>query len=140
MKTKILILGLIYLLMQGSVLSAEKKDSTNSWQKLFTEPVEIVYIIMKDKTGFKDTNYDENLIYMKIERLEERLKNSKGAYKIKDIAVVIHNHRKKKYFTPKDIRQYEILKKHGFSGLFLLYCHRTNKTYSLENKEITELD
>ena len=113
---------------------------TNSWQKLFTEPVEIVYIIMKDGTGFKDTNYDENLVYMKIERLEERLKNSKRAYKIKDIAVVIHNHRKKKYFTPEDIRQYETLKKHGFNGLFLLYCHRTNKTYSLVNKEITKLD
>jgi len=126
-------LGLACLLMLGSVLSGEKKAPTNHWQELFTEPCEIVYFIMKDDMAFKDTNYNENLIYLKIEKLEERLKTSERNYKIKDIAIVIHNHRKKKYFTPNDIRQYKVLKKHGFSGLFLLYCHRTKEIYPISS-------
>jgi len=136
MRIKIFVLGLISLLMVSSVLSAEKKR-TITWQKFFTEPVESVYFVMKDSQIFKDTNYYDTVIYMKIEKLEERLKTLERNYKIEDIAIVIHNHRKKKYFTTEDRRQYEVLKKHGFNGLFLLYCHRTNKTYDIEeNKKL----
>ena len=131
MRAKISVLGMIFLL---TLLSASE-NINNFWQGLFTEPVESVYFIMKDKMVFKDTNYFETTIYVKIEKLEERLKTPERNYKIGDMAIVIHNHRKKKYFTSEDRRQYEVLKKHGFSGLFLLYCHRTNKIYCMKENE-----
>jgi len=51
MRAKTLTLALIYLLMLGSVLSAEKRNPINSWQELFTEPCETIYIIKYKKGG-----------------------------------------------------------------------------------------
>jgi len=133
MRAKIVILGLIYLLMLGSVLPAEKRDDFNPWQKFFTEPFEIVYVIMKDGATFPCTSNHETMVDMSIGKLEEKLRKVKGKnYNIKEIAVVIHNHRRKNYFTRGDYKQYKMLKKYGFNGLFLMYCHMTNKTYDIE--------
>jgi len=85
-------------------LSASK--NFNFFAPLFTDPVEKVYFIMKDGMLFKHTDCYENVIYMRIEELEKELKTSERAYKIKDIAIVIHNHRTNKYFTPEDISHY----------------------------------
>lgn len=133
MKTKVLTPGLFYLVMMNFVFSSEKNKQIKSWQELFTEPFEIVYIIMKDGARFKHTSQYEIRIKMSIGRLEETLKKIKGKnYSIKEIKLVIHNHRLKNYFTRSDYRQYWMLKKYGFNGLFLMYCHRTNKTYDIE--------
>jgi len=108
----------------------------NPWQKLFTEPCEIVYIIMKDGKIFKYENQDEIRVQMNIGKLEERLGKVKGKnYSIKKIKIVIHNHQRKNYFTRPDYRQYRMLKKYGFNGFFLMYCHRMNKTYDIEDKK-----
>jgi len=133
MKTKILTLGLICLLILGSILSAKEKRQTNFWQNFFTEPFETVYIIMKDGTAFKHTNQEERFIRLSAGILKETLK--KKSYKIKDIAIIIHNHRIEQKFSPTDWKFYKDLKKRGFDGLFLIYCHRTNKTYILEEKK-----
>ena len=91
---------------------------------------------MKDGMIFNHNSQHDGKIYMKIGMLEKRLKKFKGKnYSIKEIKVVIHNHRRKNYFTPADYRQYRMLKKYGFKGLFLIYCHRTNKTYDIEGKK-----
>jgi len=107
----------------------------NFFAPLFTEPVEKVYFIMKDGTLFEHTDCYENVIYMRMGELEKGLNTSEKSYKIKDIAIVIHNHRTNKHFTPEDISQHEDLKRCGFNGLFMIYCHMTNETYCLEEKK-----
>lgn len=132
MKTRIMILALIYLLMLGSVFSTEKKDSINDyWQSLFTEPFETAYIFLKDYTFFPWTSREE-VIYIEVGKLEEMLE--KNGYKIEDIAVIIHNHLMDCTFSPQDHKQYRRLKKHGFKGMFLLYSNLTKKTYNIENE------
>jgi len=134
MKTKILTLALIYLLLLGPILPAEKKGDFNRWQSLFTEPIETLYIIMEDRVAFKYSNQDEVEVRMTLGTLEKRLRTPERNYKIKDIAVIIHNHLKGCTFSPTDRKLYWRLKskKYGFRGLFLLYSHTTNKTYDIE--------
>ena len=130
-----------YLLLSGKgsghtlalLLPAEEKKSANPWQKFFTEPCEIVYFIMKDRQPFRVSSGRVKSIYVPIEELEERLKNEEEGYEIKDIAIVIHNHRTKKRFLSADWKFYRDLKKRGFNGRFLIYCHMTNKTYNIED-------
>ena len=133
MRTKVLILGLICLLMLGSFLPAEKKRQIHiSWQELFPDHLERVYIIMKDGTIFQHSSQDDLMVDMSIGRLKEELEG--GGYGIKDIAVIIHNHRKEKSFFRSDYKQYWTLKSYGFDGRFLMYCHRTKKTYDIEDE------
>lgn len=124
---------LLILLIITMPLFASK--NSNFFASLFTEPFERVYFIMKDGTLFTHTDCYENIIYMRIGELEKALSTSEKFYKIKDIAIVIHNHRMDRYFTPKDINQYGALKGYGFNGLFMIYCHMTDKTYCLEDKK-----
>ena len=110
----------------------------NSWKDLFTEPFEKVYVVMKDGATFPVTSKDDAMVDMSIGKLEEELRKIKGKnYSIKEIAVVIHNHRMKKSFGQEDWKQYHMLKRYGFNGKFLLYCHRTNKTYDIEKRKAT---
>ena len=133
MKARIVILGLIYLLMLGSAFAIEKANVLNhDWQSLFTEPIEIVYIIMKDGKAFNRTNHDEIKINMDAGRLEKALK--KRGYEIEGIAVIIHNHLRSCRFSSEDYKRYRRLKKYGFDGLFLVYCHTSKKTYDIEDK------
>ena len=134
MKAKTLTLGLICLLMLGCALSFEKKRQINiSWKELFPDRLERVCVLMKDTTVFKFTSHYENMVYLNAGSLEEELK--KYDYKIEDIEVVIHNHFTQCRFSDSDETRYRRFKKRGFNGLFLLYCHITNKTYILENKK-----
>jgi len=133
---KIILAILPVLLILGSVLSAEKKQLFNSWQELFPDQVERIYIIMKDRTFFEHTDHYENKINVNIGLLEEDLKRIKGKnYSIKDIAVVIHNHLKGCRFSPDDRKQYRRLKRYGFNGFFLLYCHSTKGVYDIEENK-----
>jgi len=137
MKVKAFILALIYLLLLGPILPAEKKGDFNRWQSLFTEPFETLYIIMEDRVTFKYSNQNEIEVRMTLGKLEKQLRTSERSYKIKDIAVIIHNHLKGCTFSPADRRLYWRLKrkKYGFRGLFLLYSHTTNKVYDIEDKK-----
>ena len=121
-----MILGLACLLMLGSVLPGEKKRQVyRSWQDFFPDSVERIYIIMKDYTIFPYTSHYEDMIYIEIGRLEKALK--KKGYKIKDIAIIIHNHLDDSRFSILDHKQYRKLKKYGFDGRFLLYSRRTKE-------------
>lgn len=137
MRAKALTLSLIYLLLLGPAFSAEKKEISNvNWRELFTEPFEIAYVIMRDGATFPNTSENDVMVDMSIGKLEEKLQRVKGKnYSIKEIAIVIHNHRMKKNFSQEDWRQYYMLKKYGFTGRFLLYCHRTKEVYNIEDKK-----
>jgi len=124
--------------MMSFALSAEKKRRINSWQDLFSEPVERVYMMMKDGLVLNHTSHYGDKIYMSIEALETTLKKFNKNYRIKDIAIIIHNHFKDFRFSPEDHKQYRRLKKHGFNGSFLLYSHLTKKVYDIEEKEKSE--
>lgn len=63
-------------------------------------------------------------------RLKKELK--KKGYEIKDIAVIIHNHLTVCRFSDEDHKRYRRLKKYGFEGLFLVYCHTSDKVYDIE--------
>ena len=131
---KILILSLACLLMLGIALSTEKRTSINiSWQEFFPDLVEKVYVFVKDATVFRFTSNDETGVYLNAGSMEEDLK--KYGYKIEDIEVVIHNHFKKREFSDRDVSQYRRLKKCGFNGRFLLYCHMTKKVYNIEKNK-----
>lgn len=122
--------------MLGSVLSAGKEKRVYSWQELFPDRLERVYIFMKDGMVIKHTSHDETGIHMSIARLEETLRKIKNKnYSIKEIEVIIHNHRWENYFSPSDHRQYSMLKKYGFNGRFLMYCHRTKEAYDIEENK-----
>ena len=129
MRTKILTLGLISLLMLSCVLSAKDKKQAKSWLDYFPDLVERIYIIMKDGMAFKHTNYEERLIRIGAGWLEETLK--KKGYRIKDISIIIHNHRIERKFSDADWRFYRDLKKREFNGRFLIYCHLTKAVYSI---------
>jgi len=136
MRAKALTLGLICPLMLSFIFSMEEKRQINFWQKLFSDPVEIVYVIMKDGTPVNYTSHYEDKVYMSVGRLEETLKKfKKKNYRIKDVAILIHNHLTSCKFSHEDRNQYRRLKKYGFNGLFLLYSNMTNKTYCLEDKK-----
>jgi hypothetical protein len=133
-RIKILTFGLISLLMLSSVLSAEEKKQINiSWQQFFSDHLEKVYIIMKDGTILRHSSQNEIMVAMNMDILEEELKEKNSS--IKQIAVVIHNHRMNKNFTRSDYKQYWALKSHGFDGQFLMYCHRTKKAYDIEKNK-----
>jgi len=119
--------------MLGFVISAEEKDDDDSWRKFFPDHLERVYVFMKGRTAFRFTSNDETKIYLNAESIEEDLK--KHGYKIEDIEVVIHNHFKKRKFSSRDVSQYRRLKKYGFNGCFLLYCHMTKKVYNIEKNK-----
>jgi len=126
-----MILGLI-LLMLGYAFSAEKKRQINiSWQEFFPDHLERVYIIMKDGTIIQHSSQHEAMIDMSIGMLEAKLRE-KGS-SIKEIAIIIHNHRKEKSFSRSDYKQYWTLKNYGFDGRFLIYCHRTKEVYPISN-------
>jgi len=133
MRTKIFILGLACLLMLGSVLSGEKKGINISWQQFFPDHLERVYIIMKDGMIIPHSSQHDAMIDISIGMLETRLKERGSS--IKEIAIIIHNHRKEKRFSRSDYKQYWTLKNYGFNGQFLIYCHRTKEIYDIESGE-----
>ena len=134
MRARILALGLILSL--SPLFSTEKASVINySWQDLFPDHLERVYIIMKDGVIFPYTSHYGSKVYISIGWFEEALRRYKNKnYSIKDIAVVFHNHRKNKNFGHEDWRQYGMLKSFGFDGRFLMYCHRTKEVYNIEDK------
>ena len=123
MRAKIFVLGLILLLIPLSGYD---------WQELFTEPIEKICIIMKDKVVFRFTSLHEKAVYLSVEKVEKELK--KHNYKMEDIEIIIHNHFADYKFSESDEGQYRALRRRKFKGTFLLYCHRTNKTYDIEDE------
>ena len=84
MRAKILTLVICSLIL-SSVLPAKKKREANFWKKLFTDPIERVYIIMKDSTIINYTSLYNDRVYISIRRLEKTLEKFKNKnYSIKN--------------------------------------------------------
>lgn len=134
MKGKILSLVVIILLIVSCAsIPREEKDRVKSWQEFFPDHLERVYIIMKNGVIIQHSSQDEAMVDLSIGMLEKKLKEKNSS--IKEIAIVIHNHRMNKDFTRSDYKQYWMLKKYGFNGQFLMYCHRTKEVYNIKGKE-----
>ena len=88
---------------------------------------------MKDEIAFRFTSHYENMIDLGVGKLKKELK--KRGYKIKDIETIIHSHFVDCKFSNADHRQHRALKKRGFNGRFLMYCHRTKITYDIEDNK-----
>lgn len=123
---------IILLAVSCASIPREEKDQVKSWLDYFPDPVERIYVVLKDETVFKFTNYEERFIYLSAGILEDFLK--KKGHEIKDIVIIIHNHRFEQKFSPADWRFYGDLKRRNFKGRFLLYCHWTKKVYDIENE------
>ncbi|GAI07418.1 unnamed protein product [marine sediment metagenome] len=85
---------------------------------------------MKDGKVFKHTTLEQKRISINAWMLKQALKQTQ--YKIKDIAIIIHNHRSKRKFSRGDWIFYRNLKRYGFIGRFLHYCHMTKEVYDIE--------
>jgi len=132
MKRKIFTVGLIYSLIISFALSAEKKNISYSYEELFPDLVERMYIIMKDGKIFKHSTLEQTRISLNAWMLKKALKQMQ--YKVEDILIIIHNHRFKRKFSTGDWTFYSSLKRYGFSGRFLHYCHQTKEVYDIEKK------
>ena len=111
-----------------------RKKIDISWKELFPDPTEKVYAIMKNGVIFRATSHDEKKVHMGFRILEKEIK--KRGYKIEDIEIVVHNHRKEKSFSRSDYKQYWTLGSQGFDGKFLMYCHRTKEAYDMNKEQI----
>ena len=130
-----IILGLYLALLVPFFAAAE----SNPWQKFFTEPIEKVLVFVEDKKSpgdkviFRFVSLDERAVYLQFAKMRKDLK--KHDYKIEDIEIIIHNHFADCKFSESDEGQYRALKRRGFKGLFLLYCHRTKEVYDIEENK-----
>lgn len=128
MRAQIVILGLIILLMLGSVLPI----LGNSWDTIFKAMgYELMCLKMDDGKILKFTTYHKD----KVDRKDLfRFIRDEG-YKPSQIEVCIHNHpmgHGQNQFSANDKKLYEQMGRHGFKGEFLLYCR--GKIYELKEK------
>jgi len=122
--------------MDKKIEEKEEQDITSlNWGRLFKEPIETLYMLMKDGQAFKVSSQDEGEVFLTLGTLEKQLRTSERDYKTGDIAVIIHNHLKGGRISPTDKKLHFRLKKYGFKGNFLLYSHIANKTIEYKSKE-----
>lgn len=99
---------------------------------MFIDPTETMYIIMSDMSSYVIHSYDDrgmDAVSFSVYGFEERLK--KDGYVMADVAVIIHNHYTKRYFSLEDIRLWQRFKKRGFLGNFYLYVNMNKTIYEL---------
>jgi len=113
----------------------EQHITSLDWGRLFTEPIETLYMLMKDGQAFKVSSQDEKEVFLTLGTLEKRLRTKEKDYKMGDIAVIIHNHPKGGKVSPEDKKFHFRLKKYGFEGNFLLYSNTANKTIEYKQKK-----
>lgn len=102
------------------VVEADTNIERGRFDFWFTEPCEILYIVMLNKKIFRFTTYNEDEIVIEYWELEKEIK--RNGYEISDISFMIHNHPPgNPYFTPKDKDTFRRLLHCGFAGKFLLY-------------------
>ena len=95
----------------------------------FTEPVESAYFYWVDGSVFKLTSYQWNTISCSPSDCIAELKHRN--LDIRFCLFIIHNHLIPSGFSAGDRGFHNRMKKHGFVGMFLLYCN--GKTYILRD-------
>lgn len=115
------------------VAKAYKVDEGNLFRLLFKEPVEICYIMLKNGTIFKITQYFENKVYINIEQMRKELKEYDCD--IKDIVIIIHNHLDLSRISEQDKKIYRYLRQEGFKGVFAIFLQGADTVLIYEEKE-----
>ena len=135
-KTRWLLLIVLSLLCWTSTgdanynaVKSEDKIMYALFENMFTEPIEVLYLLTNDMRGYKLTSNYENIVLFRMWELEKTLK--RDGYKISDIIVIIHNHTTQAYFSRRDIISYKVFKSNGFEGKFYIYVSRNRTIYEL---------
>ena len=95
----------------------------------FKEHIEVLYFLMNDMRLFKLTSNHENRVSFALPKLVKEFKQN--GYEVSDIIVIIHNHKKRAYFSKSDIVMYRLFRGKDFKGKFYIYVWRTKGIYEL---------
>jgi len=99
----------------------------------FTEPIEVLYLLMNDNTLYKVTSNNEFSISFDMNSLKKELKQN--GHTISDALLIIHNHYSHRDFTANDINAWRSFQDEGFTGNFYLYVTMNNTIYELREDE-----
>lgn len=134
---KILCIGLIIfipcLAIAELIETKVKLHKDSKIHSMFTEPIEILYLITHDCVMFRATTNDENKVSFYADELKYELKTH--GYKIKDLMMVIHNHLQLSRISTRDRKFYRWLRDNGFCGIFAIYLQGTNVMLKYKYKE-----
>ena len=95
----------------------------NLFKQWFTEPVESAYFYWANGTVLKFTSYEWNTISCNVAQAVEEIE--RRGYAVNALLFIIHNHMLPAGFSANDAGFYAGMKRHGFSGMFLLYYNGT---------------
>ena len=117
MKKALVRLTLCLLIFFG-MQTYEDADTRSRFIKLWTEPIEIAYVIPNDGRGVIEitSGLANSIIYKP--SVPEILAGY--GYEIKDIQIWIHNHLSASAFSQSDLTMYWYLKANGFEGVYML--------------------
>ena len=115
-----------------NAVKSEDKIMYALFKDSFTEPIEVMYLLMNDMQRYRLTSNYENVVFFRMWELENDLK--RDGYKISDIIVIIHNHTTQTCFSKMGIISYGRFKSRGFEGKFYIYVYRNKTIYELAEK------
>lgn len=145
---KILIFGWISLILihssfweqEGIRVKITKKGvfdlveyTDDSLRPFFKESIEILMFTLNDGRCMLFSELSEDNVGVAVGQLNDLLK--KWGYRMGDVAIVVHNHLKPLWFSPRDKKLCHRLVRYGFQGKFLVYFPSRNKTIEYEYKK-----
>lgn len=105
--------------------------ASNLWEKLFTEPVEMIFYLYPNGAivGFSTYEYDRisGDINQQLEAMEKK------GLKLSDVMIIVHNHFTPGSFSTPDRASITTMKKKGFRGIYGIY-HTATKTFEAYKK------
>jgi len=110
-----------------------KVGENNIYVHLFKEPIEIVYLLMKDGTPYKITQNYNNRVYFNIYSLKKYLK--KRNHVISGISIMVHNHLIPTRISDDDKKIFRSLIREGFNGAFVIFLQGVNQVLIYEEKK-----
>ena len=116
--------------MCGSIGENLYVSKGNIFTDTFVEPYEKCIFIMYDGRVYafttKDTDFIGGSVSLWIKYIED------DGYETKDVAIIMHNHFTRPFFSDTDKKTYTLLKMSGFRGSFGIYVTATDKIYLIE--------
>lgn len=88
----------------------------NLFEQIYKEPIETALLVFRNGDSYTFTTNEDSRTAISIDYLERIEKK-----KIKDLALVVHNHWTPAPFSESNNRLYFRLKRKGFKGLFGIY-------------------
>ena len=114
------LLIILFIILIPLAATAQLQGSKyNIFIDAFNEPIEIIYFVFYNGDVHRFTTHDENEVAISVPVMVDTIK--RDGNKISNVAIIIHNHWARPYFSDSDKRTYTYLKGKGFKGRFLLY-------------------